>query len=94
LASLFTDASGTLSGLALLAFLAGCIVGLVMLIFLLRFRKRLSLGTWGRLFLEIGLVLLFIFLVVALASSSSTRNIALGGALVVYGPVAAFVAYW
>ena len=90
------DAPSSIIGLG---FIASCIVGLVILILLLLFRKRLYLGTRRQLWLEIGLLLigvLLLFTVIAAVPSSSptAQNIALGSVFVIYGLIAAFVAYW
>lgn len=96
LAGLFLHAA--LNTIVALVFVACCIVGLVILIFLLRFRKYLYLGARRRLLLEIGLTLIgFLFLIFfssVLTSPSPTLNIALGSVCVIYGLIAAFVAYW
>ncbi len=71
------------STIAVLVFFVSCIVGLVILILLLLFRKYLYLGTRRRLLLEIGLTLIgflfLIFFVSVLASSSVEQGLVFFG---------------
>jgi hypothetical protein len=90
------DASSTISGLI---FVVCCVVGLVILIFLLRSRKHFYLGTRRRLLLEISLTLIgflffCFFVVVFYHQNSLTAYVVLGSVFVIYGLITAFVAYW
>ena len=87
------------SSILRLGVVANCIVGLVILILLLLLRKRLYLSTRRRLWLEIGLLLIGVLLIVTVlaavpSSSPTAQNIALGSVIVIYGLIAAIVAYW
>jgi serine/threonine protein kinase len=80
-------------------FVASCIVGIVILIFLLLSRKRLYLDTRRRFWLEIGLLLIGVLVTTFLSfgvfgHSYAAGDIFAGGFLVIYGLTAAFVAYW
>ena len=81
-------------------FVASCLVGLVILIFLLRFRKRLTLKTRGVLALEGALLVPGVFvggiltIVLAVQPQDPVPLHQLGVVCLIYGPFAAFIAYW
>lgn len=77
-------------------FFPSCLVGLVILVLLQLFRKRPDRGAWTRLWLEIGLLFIgFLFAAFGAGQTIATvQNIAVGSTLVIYGLIAAFVAYW